>query len=304
MYRNKHTAFKRALYRIQELIPATRRIKGMFLPFRVSSFEKRLDRWRKSVAEAREATGRSPLFNHVEIETFNRCNGECGFCPVNRHLDPRKPTKMTDELFSSIVGQLRELDYRGEVCLFSNNESLLDDRLERFAAETRAALPAACILLSTNGTLLTPDRYRALIDSTDLFHVNNYCDDFRLTPMAEEIMALAKTRTDWWEKTHIVVRYRREIMSSRGGQAPNKRDLPPPALKTGCAYPASQLVIRPDGKLSLCCNDAIGVHTMGDLAVQSLAEAWWSERYETVRTTLLAGRGGFELCRGCDTLGD
>ena len=27
------------------------------------------------------------LFNHIEIETINRCNGICSFCPVNRNSD-------------------------------------------------------------------------------------------------------------------------------------------------------------------------------------------------------------------------
>lgn len=304
MYRNKHTLFKRMLYRVQEALPPARRLKGIFLPFRVASFNKRLEQRRREVADAREKTGHSPLFKHIELETYNRCNGECGFCPVNKHLDPRRPVKMTDGLFASIIEQLRELGYQGDVCLFSNNESLLDNRIEDFAARTRAALPEARIVLSTNGTLLTPDRYRALIGNIDLFYVNNYCDDFKLTPQNAEIMSIAKSRTDWWEKTHIVVRYRREIMSSRGGQAPNKMDLPRSALKTGCAYPAEQMIVRPDGKLSLCCNDAIGKYTLGDLSQQSLAEAWWSDSYESVREKLLSSRSGFDLCRGCDTLGD
>lgn len=304
MYRNKYTIFKRFLYKIQEVVPPLRRVKSLFLPFRVSSFDKRLQERRREVEEIRKATGHSSLFKHIEIETINRCNGECGFCPVNRHIDPRHAQKMTDELFNSIIDQLRELEYDGEVCLFSNNESLLDKRIEAFSAHAKQSLPKARIVFSTNGTLLTPDRYRALIDSTDLFYVNNYCDDFRLTPGAAEIMALAQTRDDWWRKTHIVIRYRREIMSSRGGQAPNKRDLPPPAMKTGCTYPAEQMIVRPDGKLSLCCNDALGKYTLGDLSSQSLTEAWWSDAYEAARSKLLSGRSGFELCRDCDTLGD
>ena len=31
-----------------------------------------------------------PLFNHVEIETINRCNGICSFCPVNTNIDVRE----------------------------------------------------------------------------------------------------------------------------------------------------------------------------------------------------------------------
>ncbi|MCC8189943.1 MAG: SPASM domain-containing protein [Planctomycetes bacterium] len=304
MYRNKYGLVKRCLCRLYEAVPPVRRIKGLFHPLRVRSFARRLEARRAGIQEARHRDGRPPLFDHVEIETFNRCNGECGFCPVNRHLDPRRATRMTDDLFTAIMEQLGALDYRGELCLYSNNESLLDDRIERFTEHARRAVPGCRLMLSTNGTLLTPERYQALIDNLDLLYVNNYCDDFALTPENQEILRLAESRPEWWRKTHIVVRYRREIMSSRGGQAPNK---PGPRLRTlpvGCTYPASQLIVRPDGKLSLCCNDAVGVVTLGDLTQQSVLEAWYGEVYEDARRRLLESRDAFALCRHCDTLGD
>ncbi len=304
MYRNKHGLVKRTLFRLYDRVPVLGRVKGLFLPFKLKSFSKRLDARTQAVAAGRAANGCAPLFDHIEIETFNRCNGECGFCPVNRHLDPRQPQRMTDELYASIISQLRQLDYQGEVCLYSNNESLLDNRLEAFTRMARQELPNARILLSTNGTLLTPERYTALVDHIDLFYVNNYCDDFQLTPTHAAIMELAKTKPEWWEKTHIVVRYRKELMSSRGGMAPNKKNAQPRTLNVGCTFVASQMIVRPDGKLSLCCNDALGTVTLGDLTKQKIAEAWNSELYEDVRTRVLAGRDAMPLCRHCDTLGD
>lgn len=35
------------------------------------------------------------LFNHVEIETVNRCNGTCDFCPVSKNRDSREYREMT-----------------------------------------------------------------------------------------------------------------------------------------------------------------------------------------------------------------
>ncbi len=302
MYRNKYTFWKRGLLRLQEVVPVLSGTKRLASLFKTRSFAKRLARRRAEIERVRRETGRAPLFRHVEMETFNRCNGGCGFCPVNRHLDTRKPTKMPEELFASIIRQLVELDYGGELCLYSNNESLLEDRIEDFTARAREALPRAKIFLSTNGTLLTPDRYRALVDNVDLFYVNNYCRDFALTPGNEEIVALARTREDWWRKTHVVVRYERELMSSRGGQAPNRRG--GAAVACGCPHPAEQFIIRPDGKVSLCCNDALGRMTLGDLSTESVAEVWWGEAFEAVRGKILESRDGVELCRRCDTLPD
>ena len=36
---------------------------------------------------------------NIEIETFNRCNATCQFCPVNRDADPRPMKRMEESLF-------------------------------------------------------------------------------------------------------------------------------------------------------------------------------------------------------------
>lgn len=52
----------------------------------------------------------------------------------------------------------------------------------------------------------------------------------------------------------------------------------------------------------MCCNDALGKYTMGDLSAQSINEAWNSEEYKKVRREMLTtGRKNLLLCRECDT---
>ncbi|MCD8351635.1 MAG: SPASM domain-containing protein [Planctomycetaceae bacterium] len=305
MYRNKYTFAKRSLLRFFDAVPPARRLKGLTFPFKLSSFRKRLQKRRDEVAAACANTGRSPLFDLLEIETINRCNGECGFCPVNKHLDPRPAKRMTDEMFASIIEQLRDLEYSGSVFLYSNNESLLDTRIVDFAALAKSRLDKALVRISSNGLLLTPERYRSIIDNLDELYVNNYSVDFTWAPHILETMEVAKSRPEWWSKTFFVMRYQKETMTSRGGQAPNKQDLKPAAtLPVGCMFPSRQMVVRPDGKLSLCCNDALGTVTLGDLAEQSLEEAWYGEKREQAMQSILAGRDGYALCRACDTLCD
>lgn len=60
------------------------------------------------------------------------------------------------------------------------------------------------------------------------------------------------------------------------------------------------MVVRPDGKLSLCCNDALGQETLGDLSVQSIREAWNDSRRRTVQDLMLGGRDKLDVCRHCD----
>ena len=74
-------------------------------------------------------------------------------------------------------------------------------------------------------------------------------------------------------------------------------------LKFLCTRPFSQLVIRPTGEISLCCNDALGKYTMGDLNVQTISEIWNSEKFKSVREEMLKnGRKNLMLCNQCDSL--
>ena len=46
-----------------------------------------------------------PVFTYIGIETINRCNGKCSFCPVNIKQPQRPYAKMTDEIFNSIINR-------------------------------------------------------------------------------------------------------------------------------------------------------------------------------------------------------
>ena len=63
------------------------------------------------------------------------------------------------------------------------------------------------------------------------------------------------------------------------------------------------MVIRPDGKISLCCNDALGQMTMGDLTQEKLIDIWRGEKYVELRNDLLKSRKNVKLCYNCDSFG-
>ena len=199
------------------------------------------------------------LFDHIEIETINRCNGNCSFCPVSRKKDPRVKAVMTAELFQKIVAQLAKINYSGRFTTFSNNEPLLDDRLIEFNRYAREKLPNARMHLFTNGTLLTIDKFIALINILDELIIDNYQQELKLIKPCQEIEAYCKEHPELCKKVTIVLRKPNEILTSRGGNAPNRKQIPDYS-KDRCILPFRQMIVRPDGKVSLCCNDAIGNH--------------------------------------------
>ena len=152
-------------------------------------------RTRRSVGRAKrvidqiiaDVTARGAEFDRVEIETISRCNNTCEFCPVNRLVDPRPALRMTDQLFDRIIGMLSERRFGGGFTLFSNNEPLLDSRIEDLAARARRALPDAYHYLYTNGIVLTVERFQKLMPSLHHLTINNYANDGRLLPSVREV---------------------------------------------------------------------------------------------------------------------
>ena len=256
---------------------------------------------RKAIYDAvGRMAGKKALFNHIEVETINRCNGVCSFCPVNRNADSREEKVMSRELFQEIVRQLEEMEYTGRFTTFSNNEPLLDERLIEFNRYAREHLPGARFHLFTNGTLLTLDKFVALTEILDELVIDNYQQELKLIKPCVQIVEYCHTHPELKKKVTIVLRKPQEILTSRGGNAPNRSHTVSYG-KERCLLPFKQMIIRPDGKVSLCCNDALGKYTLGDASRESLADIWYGPRFEMVRKCLYEGRENWGDCRFCDT---
>ena len=51
-----------------------------------------------------------PVFRMVNIETVNRCNGKCAFCPANIYEEKREYKTMSETLFYKIIMELEGTD--------------------------------------------------------------------------------------------------------------------------------------------------------------------------------------------------
>lgn len=270
------------------VIPVRRKIYDIAVRCRVSRLvSERLAAW-------------PSVFTNIEIETVNRCNNDCPFCPANRRADRRAHDVMGRRLFTSIVRQLGEIGFKGNLALYSNNEPLLDRRIPELAREAREAVPKSFIYIFTNGTLLTPGLYEKLMGSLDLIVINNYSDDLKLLPNVREIERVSRRDPELFKRTKIVLRRKNEFRTNRAGQSPNRRHRL--RLSSACLYPFSQMVVRPNGKLSLCCNDAWGATNMGDLSETGILDCWFGDRYNEARRKILMGRKCLSPCRDCDNL--
>lgn len=249
----------------------------------------------RALADAPE----TPLFRTIEIETINRCNNDCPFCPANYKADTREKAEMSDELLESILRQLGDMGYRGGLSLFSNNEPLLDHQLVERAKRAKELVPDACHYLLTNGSLLTIDKFLPLMECLDFMMIDNYSDDLRLLPPVAKLAEYLESHPEYKNRVIVSRRLKNEVLLTRGGQAPNREEYHAPVC--GCLLPFTQLVVRPTGEVSLCCADAMGKYTLGNLNTQGILEVWHGAPYQNIRSVLATqGRPALALCKSCD----
>ncbi|NBJ91323.1 radical SAM/SPASM domain-containing protein [Parablautia muri] len=236
----------------------------------------------------------------IEIETVNRCNGKCSFCPVNANEPQREYAKMSTELFYKIIAELKDMNYSGTLSIFSNNEPFLDDRIIDFYKYARNNLPSARLSIFTNGTLMKLNDFKEIVNYLDYMVIDNYNDDLEVLPNLKEIFAYLQKHKDLQDKVNFVVRPQDQVRTSRGGQAPNKKGTE--GINELCLLPFRMMVIRPTGKVSLCCNDALGKYTLGDISQDKIIDIWNSTNYEQIRQEMLKNRRkNLKLCKNCDT---
>lgn len=240
------------------------------------------------------------MFTYIEIETLNRCNGKCSFCPVNVNAPQRSYAKMKEHIFHKIIDELSEMKFDKKVALYSNNEPFLDDRIIDFAKYARKKLPKAHLFLYSNGTVLTIEKFKEVLPYIDEIVIDNYNDKLEWIPNVQKIWDYCQEHLELRGKVVFYKRLQNQVLLSRGGQAPNRSAFSHNRFWK-CSRPFNQVIIRPDGKLSLCCSDAMGVYTMGDVNKNTIKEIWYSEKYQKIRRQIQKNGGAdMKLCKNCD----
>lgn len=236
----------------------------------------------------------------VHIETINRCNETCSFCPANKNDEKRPFKKMDYELFEKIINDLSEIDYHGMLGLYLNNEPFLDTRMVEMIKVARCKLPNAYVYLYTNGTLLTKEKLNSIAGYLDHLRVNNYNNKFELTESSKIIYEYVKNNESLFSKTlvRIDMRFNGEYLSNRAGNAPNRSDNK--TISGTCLMPFTDFNIFPDGTVGLCSSDVLAKTNYGNVGEQSILDIFHNEKFKELRKMIYPSRGNVEFCKGCD----
>lgn len=242
-----------------------------------------------------------PELQQVQIETINKCNGICKFCPGNKIDDTRIRTLMNDSLFHSIIFQLKEMDFSHTLVMQCNNEPLLDPQILERVKYARENLPNAYIVMYTNGNLLNYDKINSLITNLDMLYIDNYYSTSRIdrvNPATKLVYEYIKDHPEHSDRVTVIFNRIDAKRGSRAGLATNRKFV---HLKSICNYPFTDMNIMPDGKLTMCCNDTMAFTEIGDLNKESIKDAFNNFSYRSIRKEMLrGGRQEIYRCHNCD----
>lgn len=251
-----------------------------------------------------------PLFQRLVIESHSYCNRSCWFCPrtydrsgayrdsAGRNVRHEMPT----ERILDLLDQAATLGFEGLVAFHFYGEALFDPRCVELAweAKKRKMKP----YLHTNADAMKTDRAlrRQVADGFERIIVGLYDH--------ETDEALEDTKRDWLARLPDVdVRFStigrgstRSMAVPRALVPVNTRIRTPDLTYTNapCSRPLVRMLIRYDGEVCNCCEDAQGEFGLGNANERSLADLWFGRRHVEVVNDLRDGRREkHSLCTRC-----
>ncbi len=228
----------------------------------------------------------------VEIETDATCNRRCDYCPLSM-VETRKG-RMSEELYHKIIGDLKVMNFSGNLSFHFYNEPLLDERLESFVAYASKKIPDATVIIFTNGDKLTKDRVHSLVDSgTGIIRISLH--DSKTDNKITELLLDLEPELN--KKIQLERYYEDELaLMNRGGVVQLAESREKTDLRSGCDF-ITQLTINYEGNTALCCNDFFVTNGHGSLKDLSVAEIWTGSAKK--RRNIFLGDYQSEICQKC-----
>jgi hypothetical protein len=215
----------------------------------------------------------------VEVELFSYCNRRCRFCPNSLYPRDGENKILGDDVFTTIVSNLAEIDYRGFLSFTRYSENLahpniLFPRLNY----ARKFLPSTFIVFNTNGDYVTlPYLYALHYAGLDRITMQCYLNEKEFGRLADK-KALAEKRIRklglkaalikdtplhfqfeaFVGSLRVVIEgYDFSVLATdRGGSLKIER----PLRTAPCVMPMRDIYLNYDGSTSPCCDIRADVH--------------------------------------------
>ncbi len=264
----------------------------------------------------------------VAIETTNRCNATCTFCPNSRLARDR--TTMSDELFEKIINDCVKFNPE-YIEPFLNGEPLMDKKIFERIKLIKEKLPKTKIKLYTNANLLTPEKTDRLAEigihtlfvSINTLNSKKYNEIMGLNlettlsnleylvyrnknKSVTEKMTFRMTRTDdtpLFEQDQFI-KYCKEngipsyIVGLFNYKGEIESQLPIPNYP--CEH-IDRIDILASGKVTLCCMDQEGEYSWGDVNNESVLDIFNGKKATLYKKMQREGkRNKIKPCSECN----
>lgn len=274
-----------------------------------------------------------PRNNDMRFEVTTKCNYRCIICPRDKLT--RKIETMSFDLFKKLIDKvLDETDQYVIISFPGMGEPLLDKTLNKKIEYAKKK--NFTILILTNGSVLTVNRFKALEGlgvasirvsfygnaSESYSRIHGIKNEHSFNKVRDNLAKISRIKSDtkllltfnvvsgandgcvdgwidyWKNKADLIeVWYPHNWVDGRSYRKVQKKK-----LKT-CGRPfKGPLQVQVDGTVNMCCFDFDGKLTLGDLKTQSLKEIFNSPLYRKIKDCHLSGNyeGSGLICENCD----
>lgn len=228
--------------------------------------------------------GRCGMFGGICIEVNSDCNRACPYCPRSAY-ERKKNCRLGLPAIQIIIGQLKEVNFTGDINFTGYNEPLTDDRILEISHLFRMNFPKNKIRIYTNGDFLSPGLLEKFNADNILLHVTLHGPPQEAKKMFRQAPGNVLVRRD----------IDKSILSSRGGLVrvgiQENRDF--------CINPYTHCYIDCEGNVILCCDDYFSANVFGNIHEKNLMEIWFDDDFFALRKRIRRGRDLPDICLRC-----
>jgi molybdenum cofactor biosynthesis enzyme MoaA len=263
-----------------------------------------------AASSALVAEGKREIPRLVAIETTSACNAKCAFCPNS--VMARDHQAMSDDIFRKIVDDCATFDLLA-IEPFLNGEPFMDPQIIPRLQYIRERLPKTKLRVYTNGYGMTDKRVDALLDlgidhlfvslntldpakyeavmglrlERTLRNIDYAVDGSRRKRLAREItirMTRTQETTAEDEKRFVAFCRDKNVNCMIVGLFNYLGDVrsPLPVPNFPCEH-LTRVDVLSNGTVTLCCMDAEGQYSWGDVTQASVLDIYNGDRARAYR---------------------
>jgi hypothetical protein len=273
---------------------------------------------------------------HYHIESTNRCNLRCSFCPYSV-IDPKSIGYGDIDVgfFEKLLCQIAQNPPPHGVSLHLAGEPLLHPKIDSLVAATHRILKITP-MFATNGVLLDDSTAKKLSDAGGAELIIDFCanvttfETYRVGAKWKTVLDNIDRTLECYPNIHISLRALDNdidslnalfgkysncdvsgfVLHNTGGEFAQKIEekfaLGVKREKYyGCTHPWFGFAITFDGLAVICCRDVLHKHVVGDLKTNTVRQIWLGVEYRRIRKLLSSKKiSQLPMCATCSRVWD